>query len=359
MEFIKNIKAGKFSQYVWSISSVLLTALGCFLGAHFFGYRTVALVLLVNVSILAMLFDIFPVLTAALLSALIWNYFFIPPVLTFHINNADDLLMFLLYFFIASVNAVLTFKIRKQEEKVRDREEKEKTIKLYNTLLNSLSHELRTPISTIIGSIDALTENKDKISEKKQVELFNQITIASLRLNSHVENLLNMSRLEAGNLKLNLDWCDTSELINKVIHDINIPYSQRIIFDPDENLPLFRFDIALIEQVVNNLLTNAIHYTPENSVIEVKVKHEFENCKIEVTDNGLVHPNNELNRLFDKFYRGSDNKTGGLGIGLSIVKGFVEAHNGTVCVVNNAQGGLSFIVEFPAQQSFVNNLKNE
>ena len=334
-----------------------MTAFGCFLGAQFIGYRTVALVLLVNVSVLAMLFEIFPVLIAALLSALIWNFFFIPPILTFHINNAEDLLMFLLYFFIASVNAVLTFKIRKQEEKIRDREEKEKTIKLYNTLLNSLSHELRTPISTIIGSIDTL--NEKKISEKKQIELFNQITSASLKLNSHVENLLNMSRLEAGHIKLNLDWCDTSELINKVIHNINIPFSQKIIFNPVESLPLFRLDIALIEQVVYNLLTNAIHYTPDNSIIEVNVIHEVENCKIEVTDNGPVLPKIEINRLFDKFYRGSDNKTGGLGIGLSIVKGFVEAHNGTVDVKNNPQGGLSFIVKFPAQQSFVNNLKNE
>jgi two-component system sensor histidine kinase KdpD len=92
-----------------------------------------------------MVLDIFPVLAAALLSALIWNFFFIPPTFTLQIRTPEDALMFLMYFLIASINAVLTYKIREFEKKARDREEKENTIKLYNTILNSLSHELRTP----------------------------------------------------------------------------------------------------------------------------------------------------------------------------------------------------------------------
>lgn len=336
-----------------------MASIACYFGSNFIGYRTVALLLLVTVSIVAMLFDILPVLSAAVLSALIWNYFFIPPLFTFHIESAEDLLMFLLYFFIAMVNAVLTLKIRKEETKARDKEEKENTIKLYNTLLNSLSHELRTPIATIVGAVDTLKENKEKISITNQNELLNQIEIASMRLNRQVENLLNMSRLETGMLKLNKDWCDTNELINDVIQKLSIEYKQTLIFEPNENLPLFKFDRGLIEQALQNLLHNAINYTPDNSIIKIFVEQHAGSCVISITDNGNGIPETEINYLFDKFYRLPQTKTGGSGLGLSIVKGVIEAHNGKVKAENNAEKGATFTLEFPVEASYLNNLKNE
>ena len=136
-----------FKQYWIGTLSVLLTSVVCFLLTTFIGYKIVALIFLVNISILAMLFDILPVLVSAILSSLIWNFFFIPPILTFHISSADDLMMFLLYFIIASVHAVLTFKIRKQEAIAREKEERDKTIKLYDTLLNSLSSSITRYLS--------------------------------------------------------------------------------------------------------------------------------------------------------------------------------------------------------------------
>jgi two-component system sensor histidine kinase KdpD len=338
---------------------VLLTSITCFFCSKFIGYETVALVLLVTVSIIAMLFDILPVLCAAVLSALIWNFFFIPPILTFHIDSAQDLLMFLMYFFIALVNAVLTFKIREEKKKSRDKEEKENTIKLYNTLLNSLSHELRTPISAIIGAIDTLKENKEKISVSNQNELLNQIDIASIRLNRQVENLLNMSRLETGMLKLNIDWCDTNELINAVIQKLTITPKQRILFEPNENLPLMKFDRGLMEQVLQNILYNAINYTPEETKIEIIAKENLGKCVISVSDNGNGIPESDIKYIFDKFYRLPHTKTGGSGLGLSIVKGFVEAHNGNVNVENIKSGGVIFEIEFPVETSYINNLKNE
>lgn len=306
-----------------------------------------------------MLFDILPVLVASILSALIWNFFFIPPIFTFHINNAEDLLMFLLYFFIALVNAVLTFKIRKEEKKVRDKEEKEKTIKLYNTLLNSLSHELRTPISTIIGAVDTLKENKGEISEENQTVLLNQIDIASIRLNRQVENLLNMSRLETGMLKPKFDWYDINELINSIIQKLDESDAQKITFEQNESLPLFKFDRGLIEAVLQNLVHNAINYTPKSSSIKIEVLNDSAYCYIRVIDNGKGIPESEINFLFDKFYRLPDTKTGGSGLGLSIVKGFVEAHNGKVKVENNALGGATFTLHLPIESTYINKLKNE
>jgi two-component system, OmpR family, sensor histidine kinase KdpD len=346
-------------QYVISIILVLFVATICFFFSHFIGYKMVALILLMTVSLAAMLFDILPVLVAAILSALIWNFFFIPPIFTFHINNAEDLLMFLLYFIIALVNTVLTFKIRKEENKARDKEEKENTIKLYNTLLNSLSHELRTPISAIIGAVDTLKENKDKLSAANQIELLNQIDTATIRLNRQVENLLNMSRLETGMLKLNLDWCDTNELINSVIQKAEITNGHTIEFYPNENLPLFKYDRGLMEQVLQNLIHNAISYTPENTVLKITASQQSNNCFIEISDNGNGIPENEMEYLFDKFYRLPNTKTGGSGLGLSIVKGFIEAHHGKIKVENNKTGGAKFTIEIPAEISYLKNFKNE
>jgi len=310
------------------------------------------------VSILAMLFDIIPVLTAALLSALSWNFFFIPPLFTFHTESAEDLLMFFLYFFVAMVNTVLTFKIRIEEKKARDKEEKENTIKLYNTLLNSLSHELRTPIAAILSAVDVLKNNKEGISSKNQIELLNQIDIAGVRLNRQVENLLNMSRLETGILKLNIDWCDTNDLIQSILQKTNIS-NKKIIFEPDEKLPLFRYDRGLIEQAIHNILHNAIHYTPISAEIKINVFEENNNNVIQISDNGNGIPESELGNLFNKFYRLPKTKAGGSGLGLSIAKGFVEAHKGTIKVNNNEKGGAIFSIYLPVESSYLNQLRNE
>jgi two-component system sensor histidine kinase KdpD len=184
-------------QYIISISVIISVASLCYLSSNLIDYKVVALVLMVTVSLTAMFFDIMPVLVSALLSALIWNFFFISPKFTFHIDNAEDVLLFFMYFIIALVNAVLTFKIRAIEKIASKKEEKENSLKLYKTLLNSLSHELRTPIATIIGATDNLQTENTNLSENNKAELIAAISKATLRLNTQVENLLNMSRLES------------------------------------------------------------------------------------------------------------------------------------------------------------------
>jgi len=344
------------TQCVISVGLVLVVSVACFYASGLIGYRVVALLLLMTVSFIAMLFDIIPVLTAAVFSAIIWNYLFIPPIYTFHIDNAEDVLMFLLYFLIATVNAVLTFKIREAESKARDKEEKEATIKLYNTLLNSLSHELRTPISTIVGAVDTLKEGK--LTTQHQSELLCEIDEASIRLNRQVENLLNMSRLESGMLKPKIDWCDVNELIFSVIQKVSSP-SHTIQFDADETFPLFRLDAGLIEQVIYNLIHNAIQYTPARSIVNVEVSYGSNSFILRISDNGDGFPQNKISLAFDKFYRLPNARTGGSGLGLSIVKGFVEAHGGTITLKNGLPNGAIFTIDLPCEVSFITSLKNE
>lgn len=316
--------------------------------------------LLVSLSFLALFFDIVPVLLSAILSALVWDYFFIPPRYTFQIDTAEDFFLLVMYFAIALVHAVLTYKIR-QIQKIADlKEKKENTLKLYNTLLNSLSHELRTPIATIIGATDNLLMSDAKLSEEDKKSLLSEMSIAALRLNQQVENLLSMSRLESGYIELKKDWCDVNELIYTTIKRLEENLRHHVLdIEIPENLPLFKLDIGLMEQVLYNLLLNAVLYTPAASSIAIKAKCTDGNCVITVEDSGSGFPPNEIEKAFDKFYRMKHTKTGGTGLGLSIAKGFVEAHNGTITLENAPLGGALFTIILPTERSYINELKHE
>jgi len=375
----KAIKRTK--EYLISIFSVIGVAVINYFASDLIGYRITALFLLVTVSLLAMIYDIFPVLVAALLSALVWDFFFIPPRFQFSVSSAEDLMLFFMYFVIASLNAVFTFQIRKKEKEIRRKEEKEKAIKLYNTLLNSLSHELRTPIATIIGAADAMKDNPEKLSEENKNTLLTEISEASMRLNHQVDNLLNMSRIESGVLKPKLDWCDIGELIYNTIHKLeNKIKTHPINVELQKDLPLFKLDYGLMEQVVFNLLNNAVAYTPEGTAIQFAVTYStsiegvFEPAEnaseirrnkttnelvIRISDKGPGFPADELKFVFDKFYRIKHTSQAGTGLGLSIVKGFVEAHKGKIELNNMANGGAEFTIRIPAETTFMNLLKNE
>lgn len=348
------------SQYVVSFGLITVIAVVAYFSVDLTGYKVVALILLLAVSILAMIFDIWPVVITAIYSAVIWNFFFIPPLFNFTIDTPEDGLLFLMYFVIATLNAVLTSKIRKAEIKAKEEEERKNTITLYNTVLNSLSHELKTPISTIIGAIDTLKETPSRLSENNRMELLSEIDVASMRLNRQVENLLNMSRLESGFIKPQLDWCDMNELVHKIIQNIRLETTSHTIkFEPEDEIPLFRLDRGLMEQVFYNILYNSIQYTPSESVITIKIWRQETACAIIVSDNGPGFPENELSAVFKKFYRLPNSITGGTGLGLSIVKGFVEAHRGKVTLENLKEGGAKFSIHIPAEASYPKDIQHD
>ena len=372
-------KLSRSGQILLSVGLVSLISGICFAFSSFIDYKIVAFILLLCVSFLAVVFDIIPVLIASTLSALIWNFFFIEPRFTFMIHTTEDTVLLSMYFLVAIINGVLTYRMRKIEKMALEKEEKAKTIKLYNTLFNTLSHELKTPIATIIASTDNLKENTKNLTKENKEELVSEISVASLRLNQQVGNLLNMSRLESGNMTLKKDWCDINELIYSVVNRLeeNLRH-HHVHVSIEKNIPLYKLDYVLIEQVIYNLLYNASIYTPEHSDIFISAKNnsdkifvlapskkekselasEINSLVIQVEDRGAGFPEDELKKVFDRFYRLQNTKTGGTGLGLSIVKGFVEAHEGKV-FLENVPHGARFTIEIPAEVSFINNLKNE
>ncbi len=181
------------NQYLISILSVAAISL---LGLAFrdvVDYKIIGYLLLFLVSILAIFLEIKPVLLAAVLGALALDFLFIKPYYTLHVDSAEDTLLLLLFFIISLINAVLTYKIKRMQKAIHVKETRANTMKLYNTLLDSLSHELRTPIATIIGSIDTLQQRNVNLSHDSKENLLDEIEKASVKLNYQVENLLNMS----------------------------------------------------------------------------------------------------------------------------------------------------------------------
>ncbi len=355
---LKKISTPK--QILISILTVsVVSAISYFL-SEYMGYRVVAFVLLITVSLIAMFFEILPVLLTAVLTALIWDYFFIPPHFTLQVASAEDAILLSMYFVIAMVNAVLTYKIRQIEKIARQKEEKAGAVKLYNTLLNSLSHELRTPIAAIIGATDNLQTGSNKLTAQHRFELINEISKAGLRLNQQVENLLNMSRLESGFVQPKKDWCDINEVIYEAVKRIeedNAPQKISININPD--IPLFKLDKGMLEQIIYNLLTNAVRYTIANSKISITAMCYADVLQLIIEDDDKGFPEEEIANVFDKFYRLKDAKTGGTGLGLSIVKGFTEALSGSVALENKSTGGARFTINIPAETSYLKNLKNE
>lgn len=354
MKFARFRKYSVVLQLTISLGLIAAIVIPSYYASDLIGYRVVALILLLAVSVLAMLFEIAPVLITALISALVWNFFFIPPVFTLHIGDTEDLLMLLMYFVVALINVVLTTKIRQYEKESRNKEERETTIRLYNTLLNSLSHELRTPISTVIGAADTLRENESQLTKVQQRELITEVGIAGARLNRQVENLLNMSRLESGTLRIKRDWCDVNELIfTEIANDKTLAQQHTIEFAPQEKLPMFHLDRGLLEVVIHNVIHNAIQHTPAGSVITITASQEKNGCVVSIRDNGPGFPEDEIENVFEKFYRVPHSVTGGTGLGLSIAKGYVEAHGGKIVLTNVPEGGAEFTIHIPAEISSI------
>lgn len=217
--------------------------------------------------------------------------------------------------------------------------------RLYSILLNSISHELRTPLATIKGASSSLLSTQS--NNDVQVELINDIQNSADRLNRLVENLLDMSRLESGHLRLKADWCDIRDLIAVAVKSMNCSSEHPIQITVSPELPLIKIDFGLIEQVLLNLLDNACRYTPDNTRIYIEARQQDQAIELVIADDGEGISDEFLERIFDKFYRLPGSLAGGTGLGLSISRGLVEAHNGTLVAEKRPEGGLQFILKLP------------
>ena len=226
--------------------------------------------------------------------------------------------------------------------------------KLHQTLLNSVSHEMRIPLTAIMGSVSAL-QDKNIQNDQEKISILNQsILDSSNRLNRVIENLLNMNRLDSGLLTLKKEWIEVADLVQSVISQIKIKNKSITIIELTPKVYL-NCDEALLEHALMNLLLNAITYSKINSIIKVEIEVVDNKIEIRVLDQGIGIPDDKLQFIFDKFYRLPGSPTGGVGLGLSIVKGITEAHNGHVFVHNRQdEPGAIFTIELPWEKPPMN-----
>jgi two-component system sensor histidine kinase KdpD len=241
------------------------------------------------------------------------------------------------------------FRLDAEAEQARLLAESEK---LSKALLNSISHELRTPISAITAAASTLAEFTPGEQPALQKSLAGEIQESAARLNRLVGNLLDMTRLESGKVKPRLEWCDVADLVNVALRRNATELAGRHVqVEIPKGLPLVRMDFVLIEQALNNLLLNAATYTAAGTPVEITAAGGAGEVSLSVADRGPGLPPESLPHVFDKFYRVPGAPPGGTGLGLSIVKGFVEAHGGRVEARNREGGGAQFTIYLPVQSS--------
>ncbi len=460
------------------------------------GYRAVGFVYLLAIVLLATRVSFWPMMGAAALSALSWNYLFIPPPYTFHINAPEDIMMFCAYFVVASISGYLTMRTGRQDRLLRQREvrteelydfaralieigsleelsaevdrrtqrlfqsrsrivvchpnrksllrpgpdrqialdenewavatwafehgkiagwstdtlsqarclclpltageerlgvlvfrpiepipltrdqfallmaighqaagacERDRLLvaarrsemlqeseRLHQTLLNSISHELRTPLTSIVGSTLALKEDSKSQADGTRSALLKDITGAADRLNHVINNLLNMSRLNSGMLRLQKEWFDFGDLLTEVISE-----SAAVIKDHTlkvDSIPetiLVEGDYYLLKNTLANLLRNSCLYSLPASEIEIIVRATADRIDIDIRDQGKGIATEELHKVFEKFYRPVGSPAGGIGLGLSIARSIVELHGGTITALNREGGGTVFSIRLP------------
>ncbi len=486
-------KTGLFKYYYafWFLVAVTL------LGAAFepyIGYRAVGFIFLLAVILASLWGSIGAVLFSATLSALIWNFCFIPPRFTFIIGSADDLILCISYFVVAVITGFLTHRIRSHEKQIRLREErtnlmnqilqditgsqnksefikkvcekisnylechlnvvlksklgslqfdklngsnilneKEKAVAewafqnqknagwstdtlsqskslylplrgvnesvgvmifsrghqmkkltpdeqdllfsactqlgisierhflsqrlietqrlkdseiLHQTLLNSISHEMRTPLTAVMGMSSALESISKENPELSKISI--GLSEAGDRLNRVIENLLDMSRLSSGVLGLKLEWHDLTDLIGVVLAKLQRNLSnQSVEVDIPETIGFIEIDFRLFEHAISNLILNATQYAGAGCKILISVAFKNTNIVIKICDDGVGVPDEYIKLLFEKFYRVPGTQAGGTGLGLSIVQGIVQLHKGQISYEKNNPSGSCFVIEIP------------
>jgi two-component system sensor histidine kinase KdpD len=221
--------------------------------------------------------------------------------------------------------------------------------KLQNALLNSISHDLRTPLVSITGALTSLREQPDSLDEESRTSLLLTACEEADRLNRLVGNLLSMTRIESGALRLNLQPGDMQDVIGTALEQLGPRAADhQIKVSVPEDFPLVPMDFTLMVQVVVNILENAVKYSPRGSLIEVSAVLQEKNAHIEIADRGVGIPPADLRRVFDKFYRVQrPESVSGTGLGLSISKGIVEVHHGSIDAHARDGGGTIIHVDLP------------
>lgn len=350
--------AARQNEYLTAVAGVIALTIACWAITPLTGYAAIALIFLLGVLLAGMVLHLGPVLVVAALSALSWNFLFIPPRFTLHIAKLEDALMFATYFIVAVTVGSLTARLREREHLAAQIRVAEEAERLRKSLLDCVSHELKTPVAAISAASEALLHRAGAHEGDLTHQLAVEIQAGSRRLNRVVDNLLDMTRLESGVIEPKREWCDLRDLVQTALEMERESLEGRALStDIGDESPLVFVDHRLLVEALAKLFGNAARYTPSGAAIGVSAQCSEGMLVLSVSDGGPGLTSGDEEKVFEKFYRGDGAKAGGLGLGLSIARGFVEAHGGKLTAENRSEGGARFTITLPVQMKEARALK--
>jgi two-component system sensor histidine kinase KdpD len=226
------------------------------------------------------------------------------------------------------------------------------TEKLQTALLDSISHDLRTPLASVIGVLSSLQEEGSGLDDAAKKDLIQVAFKEAEELNDSITNLLDMSRIQAGAITISTESCDLNDIISVALDQLGDRSKDRTIRVPEATeLPFVSADFGLVVKVLFNLLDNAIRYSSPDSPVEINARRIAQEVEIEVADRGIGIPPQHLPHIFERFHRMPHTSVSGTGLGLSICKGIVEAHGGRIAVENRHGGGTIIRVTLPVAEA--------
>lgn len=309
---------------------------------------------------------------AALLSFTCWNFFFVHPTYTFYIAESKSLLTLLTYLAIAVITGQLAAGARQRAIEAQERERLARQAaealgqleaeRLKASLLSSISHDLRTPLASIKAAATSIGVEDATTDDAQRRVLAQSIAQNADRLNNFVSNLLDISRLEAGAWQPNKEPYPFIEILGTVLGRLTDAEAARFELDIPADLPLVPLDEVQIQQVLWNLIENALKYAPDGTPFHLRVRVQGNVLEVSLRDHGSGIPVGEGERIFQKFYRAHDGVESGppgVGIGLTICQQIIVAHGGRIRAFNAPGGGAVFTFTLPLTEGEVRGNKGK
>jgi two-component system, OmpR family, sensor histidine kinase KdpD len=303
-----------------------------------------SLVFLTAVLVSAIVYGLWQALLACLFSLLTYNFFFLPPLYTFTIADRSNIVTLFFFGVVAVLGSNLAARVRRQNVVAE-------TERLRSAMLTSLSHDLRTPLASILGAASSLRGHRESLDGPAQDDLIATVQEEAERLHRFIGNLLDMTRLECGAIVPKLEAVDLSDVTGTALRRAeDILRDHRVEVDIPQDLPLVQLDPVLFEQVLFNLLDNAAKYAPQHTRVLLRAREDGSAVKMEIADEGGGVPLGERERIFDRFHRAksADHKRAGTGLGLAICRGFLHAMKSSIVVGNrDEERGAVFTITVP------------
>jgi two-component system, OmpR family, sensor histidine kinase KdpD len=339
--------AMKWLGYAWAAGAIATCTLAGLLLAPWLEQVNIALVYLLGVVLVALRWRRGPVVAASILAIAAYNFFFVPPSGTFHVDDPQYLLTFAMMLAVGLIVSWLTDTARRRAQAQAELAIQAETERIRNALLSSISHDLRTPLAVISGASSSLAEGGERMTAEERSALAQSIFRESQGMSELVAKVLQMTRLESGGLTLERDWCSIGEIAASVLRRLKPRLADHMVMvDLPADLPLARLDGALIEQALANLLENAARHTPPRTLIRLRAQVDGGEMVVSVEDFGPGLPEGSLERLFDKFHPG---RRGGVGLGLAICRAVIALHGGRIWAERLPGVGTAFRFSLPLE----------